>query len=205
MNDPHAHIRSLSTGVGALALTPVPCKAPPEGADGFLKALAAPCRAADIDAADDLYGWLVGSWALDVLHFREDVRAERIKGEVQVGWVLEGRALQDVWIMPARGARTAPPNPAKDMYGTTLRVWDAALRAWRITWINPLNGHREEQIGRREGSGIVQLGTRADGTATRWRFTEITPDSFHWIGDARDAGGTAWRLEGEFLAKRTGT
>ncbi len=33
MNYPHAHYRSLSTGVSALALTPVPCKAPPEGAD----------------------------------------------------------------------------------------------------------------------------------------------------------------------------
>ncbi len=38
MDDPHAHIRSLSTGVSALALTPVPCKAPPEGADAFLGA-----------------------------------------------------------------------------------------------------------------------------------------------------------------------
>jgi len=32
MNGPHAHYHSLSTGVSALAVTPVPCKAPSEGA-----------------------------------------------------------------------------------------------------------------------------------------------------------------------------
>ncbi|QCP48989.1 hypothetical protein FAZ95_07215 [Trinickia violacea] len=170
----------------------------------FLSALGTPERSAEIDAADDLYGWLVGSWKLDVLHYRGEVPAARLTGEAHFGWVLEGRAIQDVWIMPARGARTAPPDPAWNMYGTTQRVWDPALRAWRITWTNPVNGHREEQIGRRESNDIVQLGTRADGTATRWRFTEITPDSFHWIGDALAPGATAWRLEGEFLATRTG-
>jgi hypothetical protein len=38
MKNPHAHICSLSTGVSALALTPVPCKAPLEGAYASLGA-----------------------------------------------------------------------------------------------------------------------------------------------------------------------
>ena len=39
MNYPHAYYRSLSTGVGAFAHTPVPCKAaPPAGADASLGA-----------------------------------------------------------------------------------------------------------------------------------------------------------------------
>ncbi|AXL53277.1 hypothetical protein DSC91_006626 [Paraburkholderia caffeinilytica] len=37
---------------------------------GFHAALSAPARAAAIDAADDLYGWLIGSWDMDVLHYR---------------------------------------------------------------------------------------------------------------------------------------
>ena len=90
-----------------------------------------------------------------------------------------------------------------NMYGTTLRVWDPSIQAWRITWINPAANHTEQQIGRREGKDIVQLGLRFNGTPTRWRFTEITPDSFHWLGEALQADGTTWTLEGEFLARRT--
>lgn len=174
----------------------------------FLSALAAPCRAPEIDAADDVYGWLVGSWALQVLHYRGfDLRGENVTGEAHFGWVLEGRAIQDVWIMPSRDARRAgrmPRDPLNNMCGTTLRVWDPALRAWRISWTNPARGHRETQIGRRVGRDIVQTGARADGQATRWRFTDITPERFHWIGEALDPDGATWRLEGEFIATRTG-
>jgi hypothetical protein len=88
------------------------------------------------------------------------------------------------------------------MYGTTLRVWDSAIDAWRITWINPVSGHREQQIARRSGSDIVQLGTRSDGTITRWMYTAITSDSFHWTGEALQGDGNTWKLEGEFHARR---
>jgi hypothetical protein len=50
---------------------------------------------------------------------------------------------------------------------------------------------------------VVQIGTRPDGTPTRWTFTEITPDSFHWLGESLDTDGKAWILEGEFRATRT--
>jgi hypothetical protein len=168
----------------------------------FLSALAAPGRAWDIDEADDVYGWLVGSWSLEVLRYRGiDLRGKEIMAEAHFGWVLEGRAIEDVWIMPARGARP-PKDPTLNMYGTTLRSWDPELRAWRIAWTNPARNHRETQIGRRVGNDIVQTGARSDGQATRWRFTEITASRFHWIGEALELDGATWRVEGEFLARR---
>jgi hypothetical protein len=87
--------------------------------------------------------------------------------------------------------------------GTTLRVWDPSIRAWRITWRNPAGDHHEEQIGRRSGSDVVQIGTRPNGTPARWTFTAITPDSFHWLGEALETDGKTWILEGEFRATRT--
>jgi hypothetical protein len=161
-------------------------------------------RSAEISESADVYGWLVGSWELEVLHYKAaNVSSLRLSGEVHFAWVLEGRAIQDAWITPARSDRTAETPKTNNMYGTTLRVWDPAIQAWRITWFNPVTGHREEQIGRRIGRDIVQVGARADGTPTRWRFTEITPDSFHWIGESLNADGQTWKLEGEFRAKRT--
>lgn len=170
----------------------------------FPVALTAPELAADIDKADDIYGWLVGSWSLEVLHYRGvDLRGQGLMAEAHFARVLEGRAIGDVWIMPARGSRP-PRDPGMNMYGMTLRTWDATLRAWRIAWNNPAGAHRETQIGRRVGRDIVQTGARPDGQATRWRFTEITPERFHWIGQALDPDGETWRIEGEFIATRAG-
>ena len=168
----------------------------------FHSVLAAHGRSPEIPESADVYGWLIGSWDLDVRHYVVDVSACHITGEVHFEWVLEGRAVQDVWIMPRRSERTANPDRSLNMYGTTLRVWDPSIQAWRVTWINPLNGSRDELIGRSSGQDIVQVGTHADGTPIRWRFTEITPNSFHWIGEALNPNGHTWKLEGEFRAKR---
>ena len=150
---------------------------------GVLSVLAAVGRSTEIPEADDVYGWLIGSWALEVLWYAAVEVADRhIRGEVHFGWVLEGRAVQDVWIMPPLAERVGDLDKTNNMYGTTIRVWDPSIHAWRITWINPVSGHREEQIGRRSGKDVVQVGARSNGVPTRWRYTEITPDSFHWIG-----------------------
>lgn len=165
--------------------------------------LTSPGPAPEIPETADVYGWLVGSWELDVRRYAGiDVSGRRLRGEVHAGWALEGRAIQDVWIMPPRRERAGEPDRGMNMFGTTLRVWDPTIQAWRITWINPVNGHREEQTGRRIGAEIVQVGARANGAPTRWRFTEITPDSFHWIGEALATDGVTWLVEGEFLARR---
>ncbi|MGI8745237.1 MAG: hypothetical protein ACR2NN_22230 [Bryobacteraceae bacterium] len=167
----------------------------------FHAALAAPGRSPEIPETADVYGWLIGSWELEVLHYLA-VDVSGLKAEAHFGWVLEGRAVQDVWIMPRRSERTADTEKMNNMYGTTLRAWDASIQAWRITWINPVSGHREEQIGRWSGKDIVQMGVRPDGAQTRWMFTEITPDSFRWTGEALLSDGKTWTLEGEFRARR---
>ena len=74
----------------------------------FLSLLAAPGRSPEIPEENDAYGWLIGSWDLEVLHYAAvDVAPLHIHGEVHFGWVLEGRAIQDVWIMPRVSERNA--------------------------------------------------------------------------------------------------
>jgi hypothetical protein len=171
--------------------------------DWLNAALAAERRADEIPESADAYGWLAGRWELDVLHYwGMNISARGIKGEVHAGWVLEGRAIQDVWIMPRRSERSTPLDKMMNMYGTTLRVWDPTIKAWRITWRNPAGDHHEDQIGRRQGKDVVQIGVRPDGTPTRWAFREITARSFHWLGESLGLDGQTWNLEGEFRATR---
>jgi hypothetical protein len=169
----------------------------------FVSSLTAAGRSPEIPESADVYGWLVGSWELDVLHYRAvDLSSRNMSGEVHFYWVLEGRAIQDVWIMPRSSDRKPGSDRVNNMYGTTLRIWDPAIQAWRIRWVNPVSGHEEHQTGRKVDNEIVQVGARLDGTATRWRFTEITADSFRWIGEALEPDGNTWKLEGEFRARR---
>jgi hypothetical protein len=169
----------------------------------FHSLLAAPARSPEIPDSADVYGWLCGSWDLEVLRYGGiDVSGRGLRGEVHAGRVLEGRAVQDVWIMPPSEHRGGDVDRGMNMYGTTLRSWDASIDGWRIAWTNPVSGHREEQVGRWNGQDILQEGTRPDGTKTRWTFTEISATSFHWRGEAQYPDKETWTLEGEFIATR---
>ncbi len=112
------------------------------------------------------------------------------RGQIHFGWVLEGRAIRDVWVLPGF------------FYGTTLRVYDPGIDAWHIFWSDPLKQRYRRQIGRAQGNDIVQEGNDDTGAAVRWRFTEITPDSFHWLGERSSDGGANWQLQAEYFAKR---
>jgi hypothetical protein len=168
----------------------------------FVDALISAGRSPEIAESDDIYGWLVGSWELDVRHYFIDVRERQIKGEVHFAWTLEGRAIQDIWIMPRRTERPPAKDDIVNSYGLTLRIWDPAKKAWRVTWNNPVTGYHAELIGRRHGKDIVQIGMRNDGTPIRWIFSEITVESFCWTGESLNPDGETWKMEGEFLAKR---
>jgi hypothetical protein len=167
-----------------------------------LPGLVARGRSPEIPEAMDIYGWLVGSWEFDVRQYWVDVSARGLKGEVNFAWVLEGRAVQDTWIMPARAERHGEQDKTCNMYGTTLRVWDPALQAWRVTWFNPVTGARCELVGRWSGKDIVQTGALPNGAPIRWMFTEIAPDSFRWTGETLQPDGATWKLEGDFRARR---
>ncbi|HEY7304506.1 MAG TPA: hypothetical protein VH601_10350 [Bryobacteraceae bacterium] len=168
----------------------------------FQQVLAAPGRSSEIPPSEDVYGWLIGNWELDVRYYRVDLAGQGIKGEAHFGWVLEGLAVQDVWIMPRSSERAGKTDRSMNMYGTTLRVWDSSIQAWRVTYINPVTGQRDDLIGRWSGKDVVQIGTHADGRPIRWIFSEITRDSFRWTGEALEPDGKSWKLEGEFRARR---
>jgi hypothetical protein len=165
-------------------------------------ALAASSRSPEIPEAMDLYGWLIGSWELDLVGHDDTGNVIHTTGEAHFAWVLEGRAVQDVFINPSRPDRGPGSPKFANWFGTTIRIYDPAIQAWRVNWFNPHDGIRAEQIGRRLGNQIVQEGQFPDGTPIRWTFSEITADSFRWRGERLDPDGKTWRLQVEFRGRR---
>ena len=156
----------------------------------FIAALHTDRPASDRAQKMGLYGWLIGRWEMDAAVYGDDGAKHIARGEIHFGWVLEGRAIQDVWILPGF------------FYGTTLRVYDPAIDAWHIFWSDPLKQFHRRQLGRARGSDIVQEGKDDTGADVRWSFTEITPNSFRWLGERSPDGGASWRLQAEFLVRR---
>ncbi len=148
----------------------------------------------------DLYGRFVGSWRADIEYRAFTGAVLRDEGEWHFAWVLEGRAIQDVWIFPARDRRKTPMP--WHMYGTTLRWYDPALDAWHINWFDPTRPMQMRQLARAVGADIVQTGEDQNGFVRRWRFTDIARDSFRWLGDASWDRGATWTLEMEMRARR---
>jgi hypothetical protein len=159
-------------------------------APSFSDALHSAGPAADRAAKMTLYGWLIGRWTMDAVVHLDDGSVHKGQGSIAFGWVLEGRAIQDVWSLPGV------------FYGTTLRIYDPGLDAWHILWSDPMRQFYTRQIGRARGKDIVQDGTNDAGEAVRWSFTEITPDSFRWIGERSRDGGTAFQIQAEYFARR---
>jgi hypothetical protein len=174
--------------------------------DTFIDILHSTAPASDRADKLGLYGFLVGSWETTVIAHEESGITHTNRGEIHAGWVLEGRALQDVWMLPRRAERQpdAPrPLPVTgDWYGTTLRIYDPGLDAWHILWSNPVTQLYTRQIGRARGADIVQEGRHESGALMRWSFTRIKPESFHWLADISTDDGATWRLQTEVLARR---
>jgi len=114
---------------------------------------------------------------------------------------LQGKAIQDVLVIPCREEHAKNPDiPVKS--GTTLRYYDSDLEAWRVVWLAPHAKAYIPLIGRKQGEKIVLEGPDVDGSPLRWAFSEITPNSFLWTGHTSKDGGTTWYMEQKMMAKR---
>jgi hypothetical protein len=120
------------------------------------------------------------------------------RGEWWFSWTLEGRAIQDVWIVPQRADRATPVDSraANNRYGTSIRSFDRKSGLWHVTWINPVSGAHNELVGKRAGDRVELLG-ESDGAPIRWTFADIKADSFVWLGESQASDGT-WRLDAKF-------
>jgi hypothetical protein len=155
--------------------------------------------AADAKAGEDwpdLYGPLIGSWAVESSFIAADGTTRQVDGEWHFERVLGGMGVQDVLF--------AVGSP-REQYGTSLRVVDPRSGLWHVVWMQPRSGEFVALIGRAEGDRIVHQGHPLDdpkGPLHRWSFTDISETSFSWIGEASPDGGLSWSLEQTMLGTR---
>ena len=72
--------------------------------------LAASGRSPEIPEAMDLYGWLIGSWELDLVGHDDTGNVIHTTGEAHFAWVLEGRGAGRVHQSVSVGPRSGFPE-----------------------------------------------------------------------------------------------
>ena len=154
-----------------------------------------------LEAELHLFGQFVGSWDLDCTEHEPDGTAHTRPGEWHFGWILDGMAIQDVWIFPSRAHR-AETGEGPVEHGVSVRFYDPDVGAWRSTWVGPVRRRVHTFLARAVGDEIHLTGEADDGTPLRWAFSEITPQRFHWRNEIADGPGGAWRLQQEMDVRR---
>ena len=148
-----------------------------------------------------LFGQFVGSWDFEWIgHDPENDDIRTANGEWHFGWVLQGRAVQDVWISPALAGRR--PGTFVGEYGSTLRAYDPSTDAWNVAWVGPINGILRTFLARQREDEIVMECTNQRDGVMRWVFDQITPTSFHWRSERADSGDCPWQLREEMRVTR---
>lgn len=136
-----------------------------------------------------LFGQFVGSWDIDFVNSVPGQEG-RFAAEWHFAWILQGRGVQDVWIVPKgqHGRR----KDTQFEYGTTVRIYDPTINAWRVTWHGPLRNNFQNFIAQAVGDEIVLTGGKAGSLPMRWIFSDIEPNRFNWRAEISTDGGTSW-------------
>jgi hypothetical protein len=144
---------------------------------------------------------LIGSWKVEI----HDVETDGVKrvneGEWHFGWALEGRAIQDVLIVPSRKDRRAAAHGKGNRYLTSLRVFDSLTRIWRVFTIDPVSNTYLALTARQEDGRVVQEGADVSGNEFRLSLFDFVSNAFRMREERTD--GEGWKTVMELSAQRS--
>jgi len=139
---------------------------------------------------------LIGDWAVDYVDIAKDGKATRRTGRFVVRWVLDGRAVQDVWIVDPTGSRKE-----REIY-TDVRYFDPKLRTWKAVFFDPEHDSTASFTGEIGGDGLIMHTPDLGAADSRWSFVDARADSMVFRDEASDDGGKSWRLRSEYHLTR---
>lgn len=140
----------------------------------------------------DWYAPLIGDWKFDY----SEPGGRKLKGEWFFRRVLDGTAIEDIFICPSRETREQNLQPDGE-YGVAVRMYNQANRCYDMTYICGKYTKRLEV--RREQGKIVC--TVLDDPMEKWVFQAVEEATFHWQ-NVRVLEGGEWRVNCEVFASR---
>ena len=180
-SDEAVSCRSRRTNQTALAHTRYP---------GDIAALQSPGASSRASRTSTAVRSIRGFVGLDRTSYAPDGMTATVPGEWYFGWVLDGRAVQDVWSLSPAGSATNPSPHWRMGERHTVRRAHRCLASHlgRPGFGCDVQLHRQP---RRDE--IVLRGHDEDGNPMRWIFSDISADAFRWRSEVSADGGATWR------------
>lgn len=153
----------------------------------------------DMEGVLNIFEPLIGAWDLKWTGYDPEGGTQSETGEWFFFWVLEGRMVQDIWIIPGLQNRGKEGYP-KGEYGTTLRYYDKKQQIWKASWFGPLQNSFPTFTIRKTEEEIILESEPCATMQRKWIFSRILPDSFYWRSEKLRDG--SWFLEEEMHVVR---
>ena len=139
-------------------------------------------RHSSIPENKDTFGKFIGNWSLELTITNLDGSKLKYVGEWHFHRILQGRAIQDIWIIP--GLATHEYGDFHE-YGTTVRTFDTKTGKWRAVWVGPIQNQLyvfdvEDKIDQ-----ISLTATNITLMEMKWSFFDIAPNSFKWKSEVK--------------------
>lgn len=160
----------------------------------FEQALLSSERNPALPEEDDWYAPLLGDW--DFLYTEPDGR--EVQGEWLFRRVLDGMAIEDLFLCPSRATKDSNPQPDGE-YGAAIRMYNSGKRCYDMTYVCSKYTTRLEV---RKENGMIVC-TLLEDPSSKWVFDHITEQAFHWRNVTVLEQGQ-WRTNCEVFAKRKG-
>lgn len=146
-----------------------------------------------------LFGQFIGDWKIESQWFLPNNISPKGSGEVHFGWILDGNAIQDVWMGKVENP---PPGFPETGSGTTIRFYDSIIDKWQCIWIAPKSNTVGIFIAQKIDDEIILEGKTKEGYLERWIYSEITAQSFQWRAVESYDNKKTWKLVQKISAKK---
>jgi hypothetical protein len=126
-----------------------------------------------------------------------DGRKQHRTGQFIVAWILDGRAIEDVWIVDPSEGRTE-----REVYAD-IRYFDPKSHSWPTVFIDPEHASSARFTGGATADGRMVLQSADLGKPeNRWSFIDIGPETCGFRDEYSLDGGVSWTLQAEYHLKR---
>jgi len=140
---------------------------------------------------------LTGTWDVEYTDYSGDGKVNHRTGELTFGWVMDGRVMQDLWVVNPSAA-----DKDREVY-TDLFFFDPKTNAWLSAFVDPEHPSVARFTGHTDGDNRLVFDSGDFGRVeTRWSYNDLRSDSFVYRAEVSSDGGKSWKLQSEYRMSR---